>query len=213
MEHSEQDQLQIAKAQEEVEALRRQLDQHRLAFVTNPMPLLVYETATLKILDANDSALALYGYTHQQICSLSLLELFSPDEQRENNDLQVELGRPVNTIGPFLQRSATAQDLVVSMITFAFDNSGVDTRVAMVLDETAQHVAEEALKSSEERFRELFENANDVIFLHDLGGKILAVNRAAEYITGYARAEVLGRNFDQLVAPEASAAEELPAST
>src|SRR5580693_3185613 len=102
MEHSEQDQLQIAKAQEEVEALRRQLDQHRLAFVTNPMPLLVYETATLKILDANDSAVALYGYTHQQISSLSLLELFSPDEQPENSDLPAELRRPVNTIGPFL---------------------------------------------------------------------------------------------------------------
>jgi len=109
----------------------------------------------------------------------------------------------VNTIGPFLQRSATAQDLVVSLITFAFDNGGVDTRIVMILDETAQHVAEEAVKSSEERFRELFENANDVIFLHDFGGKILAVNRAAEYITGYARAEVMGRNFDQLVAPEA----------
>jgi len=203
MKHFEQDQLQTAKLQEEVEALRRQLDQHRLAFVTNPMPMVVYETATLKILDVNDSALALYGYTHPQICSLSLLELFSPEERRENSALPEELRRPVNTIGPFLQRSATAQDLVVSLITFAFDNGGVDTRIVMILDETAQHVAEEAVKSSEERFRELFENANDVIFLHDFGGKILAVNRAAEYITGYARAEVMGRNFDQLVAPEA----------
>jgi PAS domain S-box-containing protein len=203
MEYSEQDQVQNAKLRADVEALRRQVEQHRLVFVRNPMPAVVYETATLKILDANDSALALYGYTHQQLCALSLLELFSPDERQENSDLLVELRRPVNTIGPFLQRSATAQDLVVSMITFAFENGGVDTRVVMILDETARHLAEEALKSSEERYRELFENANDVIFLQDLKGKILAINRAAEYISGYARAEVLGRSFEQLVAPEA----------
>lgn len=203
MEHSEHDRWQTAKFQEQIEALRQQLEQHRLVFVRNPMPAVVYEAATLKILDANDSALALYGYTHQQICSLSLLDLFSPDERREDSGLLVELRRPVNTIGPFLQRSATAHDLVVSMITFAFDIGGVDARVVMMLDETARHLAEEGLNTSEERYRELFENANDVIFLHDLKGQILAINRAAEYITGYARAEVLGRSFDQLVAPEA----------
>jgi PAS domain S-box-containing protein len=64
-------------------------------------------------------------------------------------------------------------------------------------------MAEEALRSSEERFRELFENANDVIFLHDLKGKVLAINRAGEYLTGYSRSEVLGHNFDNLIAPEA----------
>lgn len=73
----------------------------------------------------------------------------------------------------------------------------------MIQDETRRHMAEEALRASEERFRELFENANDVIFLHDLKGKIIAVNRAAEYLTGYSRTEVLGQNFDQLVAEEA----------
>jgi len=203
MEHSEQDRLQIEALREEVDSLRGQVEQHRLVFVKNPVPAVIYESATLRIVAANESALALYGYTQKQICSLSLLELFSPDERREHSDLIVELRRPVNTIGPFVQRSATAQDLVVSMITFAYDYGGVDTRVVMVQDETARHLAEEELKSSEERFRELFENANDVIFLHDLKGKILAINRAAEYITGYARTEVLGRSFDQLVAPEA----------
>jgi PAS domain S-box-containing protein len=54
-----------------------------------------------------------------------------------------------------------------------------------------------------ERYRELFENANDVIFLQDLQGKILTINRAAESLTGYSRQEVLGHSIDQLIAPEA----------
>jgi PAS domain S-box-containing protein len=81
--------------------------------------------------------------------------------------------------------------------------SGSDARISMIEDQTERHATEEALRASEERFRELFENANDVILLHDLKGRILEVNRAAEHMTGYSRTEVLGRDFDFLVAPEA----------
>jgi PAS domain-containing protein len=48
-------------------------------------------------------------------------------------------------------------------------------------------ITREAVQASEERYRDLFENANDIIFLHDLTGKLLTVNRAAEALTGYSR--------------------------
>jgi len=62
--------------------------------------------------------------------------------------------------------------------------------------------AEETLRASEERYRALFDTANDLLYIHDLRGNFTAINKAAERITGYSREEALRMNVEQLVAPE-----------
>jgi PAS domain S-box-containing protein len=59
-----------------------------------------------------------------------------------------------------------------------------------------------ALQASEKRYRELFENANDVVFTTDLKGELTSLNRAGEKLTGYQRDEVSSTKFAALVAPE-----------
>jgi PAS domain S-box-containing protein len=117
--------------------------------------------------------------------------------------LAAALRQPGNAIGPLPHRCSGKRPLMIKIVLFPFEWEGVDARVAMVEDTTARHQAEEELRASEARFRELFENANDVIFIHDLKGKIIAVNRAAESMTGYSRMEVLGTSIEDLISPEA----------
>ncbi len=50
----------------------------------------------------------------------------------------------------------------------------------------------EALRVSEKSYRDLFENASDAIWVHDLNGKILAVNGALSRLTGYEREALIG---------------------
>jgi diguanylate cyclase (GGDEF)-like protein/PAS domain S-box-containing protein len=60
----------------------------------------------------------------------------------------------------------------------------------------------DALRESEERYRELFENATDMVYTHDLAGRLTSVNRAAERLTGYTREEALALTLEDFVDPE-----------
>jgi PAS domain S-box-containing protein len=68
--------------------------------------------------------------------------------------------------------------------------------------ETECRRAEEALLTSEKRYRELFENANDGVYTHDLAGNFTSFNRLAEQVSGYTRDEALKMNIAEIVAPE-----------
>ncbi len=60
----------------------------------------------------------------------------------------------------------------------------------------------DALDGESHRYRELFENAIDTVYTHDLSGCLTAVNRAAERLTGYSREELLELNITDLVTAE-----------
>ena len=62
--------------------------------------------------------------------------------------------------------------------------------------------ANAALRASEERYRGLLENANDIVFTANLQGIFTSINRAGEEITGYPRDELCGMSFRRLFAPE-----------
>ncbi len=64
--------------------------------------------------------------------------------------------------------------------------------------------AEDALRRSEERYRELFENANDAIVITTLDGIITDINRAFETMVGRSREDLIRQNYTQFVTPEAA---------
>lgn len=63
---------------------------------------------------------------------------------------------------------------------------------------------QELLKESVSRYRDLFDSASDAIYIRDLEGKILEVNRAAIEITGYPASQLTKLNISDLLTPESA---------
>lgn len=80
--------------------------------------------------------------------------------------------------------------------------SGRDDAVAIVRDVSERRLAEEALRESEQRYRNLFENSQGLICTHDLEGRLLAANPAAARLLGYERDEIAGLDLRAILAPD-----------
>jgi PAS domain S-box-containing protein len=76
----------------------------------------------------------------------------------------------------------------------------VNTQNALKAEVERSQAAASALRENEMRFRTLFEQTNDAIFIMDLNGKLLAVNQSAIDMVGFAREDINTYPIPQLSA-------------
>src|SRR6185312_8071721 len=61
---------------------------------------------------------------------------------------------------------------------------------------------QKALRESERRYRDFFDNATDAIYVHDLNGRYTLINNAGIKLIGYSRAEILEMNIGDVVSQQ-----------
>ncbi len=83
---------------------------------------------------------------------------------------------------------------------------GPDRVVWVARDVTERRRAAEALRASEQRFRQLVEHSSDVITLLGSDGTVLYASQSTQPVLGYASTENLGRNVFELIHPDDRAA-------
>ncbi len=100
-----------------------------------------------------------------------------------------------------LERLSWALGLLVGVVLLAFAwvvvlrrRVGKQTRII-----AHKLQVEAALK---ERYVELFENANDMVFTHDLAGRITSINNAGERLLQHPRAQIVGTRLVDLIVEE-----------
>lgn len=153
-------------------------------------------------IEINRAACELTGYTREELLSMSIPDLHAEADLhafRQYFD-SIMAGKDVMSAALIQRNDGTKVPVEFSNRRMVFREKRVMHTTAR--DVTERKLAEEALKVSEERYRDLVESATDVIFTHNLDGQYTSVNKAGELITGYTRDEALALNLSQIVAPE-----------
>jgi PAS domain S-box-containing protein len=107
------------------------------------------------------------------------------------------------------ERIATALDsLELQLKDFDLASQAKDAQLCRMQEDwesrvregTTEHKhIEEALRRSEEKYRDLVENINDIIYSIDENGQITYISPAVKYLSGYYPSELIGKNFRDLV--------------
>jgi PAS domain S-box-containing protein len=157
------------------------------------------------LLTMNPAYARMHGYSVEELKGRPIADVFAPevrDSLAEHVRTTVERGH--NAVKSLHVRKDGSVFPVSIETTAIKDEQGrVLYMAAHVQDITERERVEAELRRSEENYRSLLENANDIIYSHDLEGNYLSINRAGSEITGYTREEILGGlNIAQVVAPE-----------
>jgi PAS domain S-box-containing protein len=124
------------------------------------------------------------------------------DLYRDNHQVLQNVRRALN--GECFSDAVRVGDLTFETrySPLADEAGNVTSVIGVATDITENRQAQNALEENEERYRELFENANDIIYTHDLSGNFTSLNRSGEKITGYSREEAFNMNIGNVLAPD-----------
>jgi PAS domain S-box-containing protein len=141
------------------------------------------------------------GKTDYDIFPHELAASYYADEQAVIRSGQPLLNREERTMDP----EGKTRWLLTTKVPLRDDHGKVIGIAGINRDITERKQMEDELRESESRYRTLFDSTNDAIFIHDMGGKFLEVNKVACERLGYSREELLQMTPADIDAAEHSA--------
>lgn len=181
-------------------ALHKSNERFAKAFHGNPIASSISTYPEAKFIDVNKSWLQVFGYSREEVIGRTTLELgiwHSLEERADAIQQLQQAGTLHNCEVRFCTKSGEVRDGLVNMEIIELN--GEYSILAMLIDITERKRAEVALKESEQKYRNLVEACQGVIWTVDLQGRLTFVNQAVKQVYGYEPQEMIGRHFSEFM--------------
>jgi PAS domain S-box-containing protein len=192
----------ITEQRRSEEALRASEARYRALVESSPDGIGIHQDG--RVVFVNPAGARLLGaQSPDELVGKPIEDIIHPDYRevvRERIQRSLATGQPAPPLmEKFIRLDGTVIDVEVTAVPIMWE--GRPAMQVVFRDITERKRMEEELKASEERYRDLFENANDGIYILDRAGRIVSFNRKAEEITGYTLEEVRGQSYTLFLPP------------
>ena len=154
----------------------------------------------------NAGAQKIFGYAAAEIVGQPVLRLIPPDRQEEERDIleRIRRGEPVRHFET-VRQTKDGSLINISVTTSPIkDSAGTIVGASKVArDITERKRAEEKLRESEGRFRELLESLGLIAVILDEHGRVVFCNNYLLQMGGWRREEIIGADWLGKITPEA----------
>lgn len=179
----------------ELEESRRRLS---AVFETVQVGIVIIDAETHTIVDANPKAVELIGIERDSMVG-AVCHCFICPEKVGSCPITDQGQRIDNAERRLLRANGEAVTIVKTVARVKLH--GRDHLVESFLDISDRKRAEEELRESEERYRDILDNANDLIQSVDATGKFIYVNSAWKRTLGYSDDELASMNIFDVIKP------------
>ena len=161
-----------------------------------------------RLVYVNEEACRTLGYSDTELLQMSVSDIdpdWTADRCREAWPL---LRRNGSLVIETMHRRKDGHLFPVQVHASYFEFSGKEYNLALARDVTERERAKLALRESEQRYRQVFDNVSDVLYLLEVTPqgrfRVLEVNPAGEQSLGIPRSELIGRYLDEAMPKEAA---------
>jgi PAS domain S-box-containing protein len=172
---------------------------YQLVFERNPLPMLVYDKSTQRVLAANEAAVKCYGHSAAEFHGLQLADLHHPDERPL---LKLYLQQPEaerETRRAWRHQSRNGDLLHVEVDAQDVEMDGVRARMLLVRDVTQLRLVEQRAMAEREILSAVVKASHDAIISTDVEGRILTFSPGAERVFGVSRERMEGQGVESLL--------------
>ncbi|MCK4250878.1 PAS domain S-box protein [candidate division WOR-3 bacterium] len=197
----EQAQYEIAERKRTEEELRETRD-YLENMINSANAAIIVWNPQFRIIRFNYASEHLTGYTAHEIVGKELKIIF-PEASRDEVLSKIECtlkGEYWKSVEiPILRKNGDIRIVLWNSANiYADDGVTIIATIAQGIDVTDRKRAEKALRQSEERFRAIFETAQDSIFIKDHTLRYIQVNSGMERLFGLPRSKLIGKTDEEL---------------
>jgi PAS domain S-box-containing protein len=181
------------------EALRLSQEMFQKAFHASPDIMALHTLSEGRHIDVNESFLRIFGFRREEVIGRTAMELgLWLDLAERSTFLRIlrEQGHVRNL--EVCVRTKSGEPRTVLLSAEVIEVAAHGTVVTIGKDITERKQAEEALRESEENYRELAESISDVFFEMDKELRYTYWNEASEKLTGVSAKDALGKPLYEL---------------